>query len=101
MSNLYFTVWDSAGEVALGDPIQRGVATIDGAASSAISFGSAGANAGKRRKRVRLLSDSDVFFATGTSPSVTDGTDGTPLGAENPEYFDIESGHKLIAILRT
>lgn len=95
MANVYLTVWDSAGEVALGDPVQFIVAVIDGARSAVIT------GSGRKRKRVRLLADADCFLKYGVpTVTATDGTDSMPLGADNPEYIDMEVGHELHAISR-
>ena len=95
MASVFITVYDSAAEVAMGDPAEFLVHTIDGAASAAI------AGDGKKRKRVRLYADANCFFlasVAGTAP--TNGTDSIPLGADNPEYFDIEVGYSIRAIAR-
>ena len=96
MAILYATVWEDAEEVALGSPLQylskdftAGMVTTDPINSDK-----------RKRKRVRIFSDTDCFVSWGESPTVTDGSDGTPMGAENPEYFDIESGHKIAVIAR-
>lgn len=83
--------------VADGPVIQRQVVVISGSSTqSALAIpGVAG-----RKKRVRLLAESNVFVAHGQNPTVTDGTNGTPLGTENPEYFDIEVGEKIAVIQR-
>lgn len=95
MANVYLTVWHSAAEVALGDPVQFTVSIIDGANSAAIT------GTGRKRRRVRLLADADCFVAYGESPTATDGTDSMPLGLDNPEYIDMESGHVLTAVTRS
>lgn len=99
MANVYLTVFDSASEVARGDPTQFTVAVIDGANSDPVVGSVTGA--GRRRLRVRLLCDEDVFVGYfSTTPTVTDGTDSIPFGTENPEFVDIEQGNVLKAISR-
>lgn len=99
MANVYLTVFDSASEVARGDPTQFTVAIIDGANSAAIVGSVTGA--GRRRLRVRIQADTKCFVGYfSTTPTVTDGTDSIPLGEENPEYVDIEQGNVLKAITR-
>lgn len=99
MANVYLTVFDSASEVARGDPAQFTVAIIDSTDSAAIVGTVTGA--GRRRLRVRLLADADCFVGYfSTTPTVTDGNDSIPLGADNPEYVDIEQGNVLKAISR-
>ena len=97
MATLFFRVWGSAAEVALGDPIQEDVITIAAAsAQSAVISGS-----GNKRKRVRLFADANCFVTWGADPTAkNDGTDGMPMGSENPEYVDIQSEHKIAVIER-
>lgn len=91
---VYLTVWESASEVALGDPIQFTSATVGGANSAPIS------GSGKKRRRVRLYADEDCWVKYGTNPTATGAADSMPLSADNPEYVDIEAGHVLTAIAR-
>ena len=91
---VYMTVWESASEVALGDPIQFTSAVIGGANSSPIS----GNN--RKRRRVRLYADAACWVKYGASPTATGGTDSMALGADNPEYIDMEAEHVLTAIAR-
>ncbi len=95
MAAVYMTVWDSAAEVACGDPVQFTSATIGGADSAAVS------GSGKKRKRVRLYAEAACWVKYGASPTATGATDAMPLGADNPEYVDIEAGHVLTAIVRS
>lgn len=94
---LYITVWRDAAEVAMGDPLQETSIAIGGASvqSEAIT----GVN--RQRNRVRLFADSNCFVTWGADPTaLNDGTDGRPMGSENPEYFDIESNHRIAVIQR-
>ncbi len=100
MANVYITAYDSAAEVALGDPTDFLVAIIGSTNSEKLSE-----QAGKprQRKRVRIQADADCFvnfFSNEADPTVTDGTDAMPLGADNPEYHDMEVGRVLKAIAR-
>lgn len=101
MANVYLVAWDSAAEVAMGDPIEFLVAIIDGNNSAALS------GTGRKRKRVRIHADADVhinFFDANNDPDPTvstDGSDALTLDANNPEYFDMEVGRVLKAITRT
>lgn len=95
MATLWIHVWESASEVALGDPQQELTITIGGTStqsSSAIS----GSN--RVRRRCRLFADADCHVTWGENPTAD--TSDIPLGAENPEYFDIESGHLVAVITR-
>jgi len=94
MSSVYMTVWESAAEVALGDPLQFTSATIGGSNSGAIS------GDGRKRRRVRLYSEAACWVKWGSNPTATGATDSIPLSADNPEYVDIEAGHVLTAIAR-
>ena len=91
---VYMTVWESASEVALGDPIQFTSAAIGGTDSAPIS------GSGRKRRRVRLYADAACWVAYGSSPTATGATDAMALGADNPEYVDMEAGHVLTAIAR-
>jgi len=97
MATLFYAVYESAGEVALGDPIQEGTVTIGVASAQSATI----SGSGRKRKRVRLYADVNAFVTWGSNPTaLNDGTDGRPMGADNPEYFDIEAGHKIATILR-
>ena len=91
---VYMTVWESASEVALGDPIQYTQAVIGGANSAAIS------GSGRKRRRVRLYADAACWVKYGANPTATGATDAMALGADNPEYIDMEAEHILTAIAR-
>jgi len=98
MATLYISVWTNAAAVALGDPLQETSVNIDVTSTQSAAI----VGSGRKRRRVRLFADADCFAAWGEDPTaLTDGTDGLPLGASNPEYFDIEAGHKIAVISRT
>ena len=91
---VYMTVWESASEVALGDPIQFTSAVIGGANSAPIS------GSGRKRRRVRLYADAACWVKYGATPTATGASDAMALGVDNPEYVDIEAAHVLTAIAR-
>lgn len=91
---VYMTVWESASEVALGDPLQYTSAVIGGANSASIT------GSGRKRRRVRLYADAACWVKYGDNPTATGSTDAMALGADNPEYVDMEAGHILTAIAR-
>jgi hypothetical protein len=94
MAAVYMTVWEDAAEVALGDALQYTQATIGGANSAAIT------GTGKKRRRVRIYAEAACWVKTGANPTATGATDSMPVGADNPEYLDIEASHVLTAIVR-
>jgi hypothetical protein len=98
MATLQFTVWETAAEVALGDPIQEATVAISGTSAQTAEI----ASADRKRRRVRIICDTKAWVTWGEDPTaVADGSEGRMMGAENPEYFDIESGHKIAVIQRT
>jgi len=97
MATLFIAVWEDAEEVALGNPIQE--MTVDIGVASAQSDAISGTL--NKRRRVRLFADGNCFATWGADPTaLNDGTDGRPLGASTPEYFDIQSEHKIAVIER-
>ncbi len=98
MATLQITVFEVAGSTALGDPLQEEIVAV-GASSltTAVIVGS-----GKKRRTVRLYTDTNCFVTWGATPTAkTDGTEGRMLGADNPEYVNIQAGHKVAVIERT
>ena len=98
MSNLYITAFKDAKEVALGLPAleEKVVYTSTSVQSSALPVQNP-----KITYRVRLFSDADCFVTWGDNPTaLIDGTEGRPLGANNPEYFAIDNGQKIAVINR-
>jgi hypothetical protein len=97
MATLQLTVFEVAASTALGDPLQEEVVTVGaGSLTSNVIVGS-----GNVRRTVRLYTDTDCFVTWGESPTAkTDGTAGRMLGADNPEYYNIQSGHKIAVIER-
>jgi len=77
---------------------QEGTITIAGTPNaSAVISGS-----GNKRRRVRVFADTNCFVTWGENPTAAnDGSDGMPMGSENPEYIDVQSGHKLSVISRS
>lgn len=97
MPTLYATIYENAVEVAKGMPLQEFPVAIG--ATSTVSPVIVGS--GRKIKTVRILVDSNCFVTTGESPvALNNGTGGRAMSADNPEYFDVESGHKLAVIER-
>jgi hypothetical protein len=97
MATLQFTVWEYASDVANGDPIQEDVVAIGG--GSLQSDPIVGSN--RKRQRVRVVCDTNAWVTWGANPTaLDDGTAGRMMGQENPEYFEIEAGHRLAVIER-
>ncbi len=96
MATLQISVWDDAVEVVLGPVIQEEIVTITGtSAQSNVIVGTA------QTRRVRLYSDADCFVTWGANPTaLADGTAGRMMGANNPEYFELNAGVKVAVIER-
>ncbi len=96
MPTLWIHGFDAANEVPFGAPLFTDSISVAGAAttSAALSVPS-GQNV---MLRVRLFTDTDCHVSW-------DGADATtadaPLGAENPEYFGIETGQTISCIQRS
>ncbi len=98
MADVYFRVWAVAGAVAEGLPVNENKVNISG---SAVSSGVMHAAGGNRSRVVRLMADAACFVTWGASPTVlSDGTEGMPLGSENPEYVQIQADHIISVIQR-
>lgn len=97
MATLQITVFEMAASTALGDPLQEEVVTVGaGSLSSNVIVGS-----GKKRRTIRFYTDTDCFVTWGESPTAkTDGEAGRMLGADNPEYWNVQAGHKIAVIER-
>lgn len=94
---LYIAIWDDAAEVALGNPTQEMAVAIGGTSTQSAAV----TGPENRHKRMRLFADSNCFVTWGNNPTATtDGTGGRPMGAENPEYFDIITGQVIAVIER-
>lgn len=99
MATLYICVFEGASEVALGDPVQEDTVTVGGTSQQSAAIDNGSANAANKRMRLRVATDTDCFVTWGADPTAqNDGSDGRPLWADNPEYFDVEAGHKLAVI---
>lgn len=98
MGKMFFTVWEVAGDMTQGDPLQEGAVNIGSDSTQSTDI----AEDNRKRKRVRVFVDTDAFVTWGGAPQVAknDGTAGRPINAECPEYFDIQSGHVLAVIER-
>lgn len=95
MTTLSVTVFNSASEVALGDPIEVLTVAIGGSSAATSAITTSGT---MPRVRVRLFAQSDCYIAWGENPTASSST--TPLGSENPEFFDVARGHKIAVITR-
>lgn len=99
MATLYFGVWGDARETLSGEPLQEG--TVDIGAASTQSVAISGPAGRTVTRQVRLYADADCFVTWGSDPTaLNDGSDGRPLGLDNPEVFNIASGLKLAVIER-
>lgn len=98
MATLFIAVWGDATQTLVGNPVQEMTVSVGaGSLQSAVLI----ADNNKVWRRVRLFTDADCFVTWGANPTAkNDGSDGRPLGAENPEVFTIESGLKIAVISR-
>lgn len=94
MAKLWGQVFASASQTGAGDVIQNLSVDIGGAADETAVI-TADDN---RRRIVRLFADLDCHVTWGESPTAD--VTHFPLGAENPEYVSIESGHQISVIQR-
>ena len=101
MATLFIGVWGDATVTLHGKPIQEMAVTITGtSAQSAVITGPSGSRS--VRRAFRVYTDTDCFVHWGSNPTaLNDGTAGRPLGADNPEVWEIESGEKIAVIERT
>jgi len=95
MAILWATVYEGASLTPSGLPIQVTQVGISAtAASTGVIIGS-----NRKRRVVRLFADADCHFTFGASPSAT--VSDSPLGAENPEYIEVEAGQSISVIARS
>lgn len=100
MATMYYCVFEDAGAVAAGTPVQEGKVNI-GAGSTQSSAISNGNREVKAKMIVRVFCDAKAFVTWGANPTAaSDGSDGRPMGSENPEYFQVQAGHLLAVIQR-
>lgn len=98
MAKLFIAVWGDASQTLIGKPIQE--MTVDVGAGS-LQSGVLTQGNNKVMRRVRIMADTDCFVTWGEDPTALgDGTEGRPMGAENPEVFGIETGWKIAVIER-
>lgn len=95
MATLWIHSFANAKETAFDAPFQTVQVTVTGAAASAAVLTTPTGQ--KNMMRVRLFADVDCHVSW-------DGADATtadlPMGADNPEYFGIESGTVISVIER-
>lgn len=98
---LYYTVWSTAAEVANGPVLARGEIAIGGGSLNSTDVVDPNASPDNQGRRVRIYAEANCFVAWGAGePTVADGSDGIPMGADNPEYFDIPANQKIAVIQR-
>lgn len=94
---LYYTVWNTAAEVANGPVLNEGSITITG--TSTQSSAAMDTSGGNRGRRVRVFATEKCFVTWGANPTAS-ASDGRPIGEENHEYFDIPADELLAVISR-
>ena len=98
MADLFYRVWRTAAEVANGPVLNENKVAIGGGSAQS---GLINTGFGNESRRVRLFADTACFVTWGENPTVlSDGTEGMPVGAENPEYVEIRADHKIAVIQR-
>ena len=98
MADLYFRVYGVAGAVAEGLPVNENKVSIGGSSTQSGVMHAAGGN---RSRVVRVFADAACFVTWGANPTVlSDGTEGMPLGSENPEYISVRADHIIAVIQR-
>ena len=99
MATLFLTVWAGSESVAAGPVLNEQPVSIGGAS---VQSGVMDPGGGNRSRTVRVMADTNCFVTWGSNPTaVSDGTEGRPMGAENPEYFFIKADEKIAVIERT
>jgi hypothetical protein len=99
MTTLYVTVFEGgAGSTVHGSPLQEFPIDIDATSTE----GTAITGSNRVHRTVRLYPDADCSVIWGASPqtAVADGTAGRAMGADNPEYFQMEGGQVIAVITR-
>jgi len=95
MASLWGQVFDNASQTAAGDVLQDLLVTVDGTARETAAI----TGDKKRRRVVRIFTDTDCHVRWGASGTDAD-TNDMPLGAENPEYIGVFAGDVIGVIQR-
>ena len=97
MAELQITAFPTATIVPHGKPVVEEKITITGTSAATPTA----MPASQIRYKVRLFSDVKCYVTWGVVPvAKIDGTEGRMLGAENPEYVELEPGEKVAVIER-
>lgn len=98
MAKLFIAVFRASESVAAGPVLNEEAVDIGGVSTQSGVMDSGGTN---RSCTVRVMADTNCFVTWGADPTaVIDGSEGRPMGAENPEYFFIKSDEKIAVIQR-
>lgn len=99
MAQFTVLIWEDAKEVAVGLVVQQETLTISGVSQQTPAI--IGTGGIPRHYRARLHAEANCFVQSGDDPTaLNDYTQGMPLGAENPEYVDIQTGRRFAVIER-
>jgi len=98
VATLFYAAFVDAVSTALGRVVVEDTVAIAGTAANSASL----PGTARERYKVRIMCDVDAFVTWDNPPiaAKADGTEGRPMGAENPEYFDIEAGMEISVIER-
>jgi hypothetical protein len=98
VATLFYAAFVDAVSTALGGVVVEDTIAISGAAANSDPL----PGVARERYKVRIMCDVDAFVTWDNPPILakSDGTEGRPVGAENPEYFDIEAGMEISVIER-
>ena len=97
MTEISFSTFVAAGEVAVGAVLNEGVVAIGGASAQSAVVDPSAASA-REHRRVRVFADNTCYVAFGLNPTAT--TTSMKMAAEQTEYFFLEAGWKIAVLDR-
>jgi hypothetical protein len=101
-NELFYRVYGAAVSVANGPVLAEGKVAIAGTSTQTATVIDPSAGAGNRARSVRLFANAACFVTWDENPTaLINGSDGQPMGAENPEFVEIKANHKIACIARS